>query len=69
MACNMTSSPLWNQKGNLCQNVKIHNAHRFSIVVDLTTHLNELNMHLQGENHLICATFQIITMFEMKFKL
>ena len=37
--------------------------------LDWTAHLNVLNMHLQGENHLICAVFQTITAFEMKLLL
>jgi len=35
----------------------------------LTTHLSDLNMHLQGENCLICAMFHTIAAFKMKFKL
>lgn len=31
-----------------------------AFLVDLTTYLNELNMRLQGENHLICAMFQSV---------
>lgn len=38
-------------------------------LVDLTAHLNELNMHLQGENHLICAMYQTITAFKVKLQL
>lgn len=34
--------------------------------MDFTAHLNELNVSLQGENHLIYAMFQIITVFETK---
>ena len=40
-----------------------------AIFVDLTTYLNELNMHLQGENLLINTMFQTITVFQMKPKL
>ena len=40
-----------------------------AIFVDLTTYLNELNMHLQGENLLINTMFQTITAFQMKLKL
>uniref|UniRef100_A0ABM5FVD0 General transcription factor II-I repeat domain-containing protein 2A-like n=1 Tax=Pogona vitticeps TaxID=103695 RepID=A0ABM5FVD0_9SAUR len=40
-----------------------------AFLVDLTTHLNELNMHLQGENQLISTMFQTITAFKMKLKL
>ena len=40
-----------------------------AFLVDLTAHGNELNMHVQCENHLICAMFQAITTFEMKPKL
>ena len=36
---------------------------------DLTAHLNELNMHLQGENLLISIMFQTITMLQMELKL
>ena len=36
--------------------------------MDLITHLNELNTHLQDEEQLICATFLFITVFEMEFK-
>jgi len=43
-------------------------AHRFSVSVDLTVHLNELNMHCHSENQLICAIFQTITAFKMKLK-
>jgi len=42
-------------------------AHRFSIfLVDLPAHLNELNMHLQGENQLLSAMFQTKILFQMK---
>ena len=34
----------------------------------LTTHLNELNTHLQGENQLIYAMFQTITEFNLTLK-
>lgn len=44
-------------------------AHRLSFLVDLTTHLNESNMCLQGGNQLICATFQTMIAFKMKLKL
>ena len=37
--------------------------------VDVTAHLNELNMFLQGENQLINTMFQTITAFQMKLKL
>ncbi|XP_075053814.1 general transcription factor II-I repeat domain-containing protein 2-like [Mixophyes fleayi] len=40
-----------------------------AFLVDVTTHLNELNMRLQGENQLISTMFQTITAFEMKLKL
>ena len=36
---------------------------------DLTAHLNEVNMHLQGENLLISIMFQTISVFQMKLKL
>ena len=42
-------------------------AHKF--LVDLTTHLNQVNVHLQGENQLIRAMFQAITALEIKLKL
>ena len=38
-----------------------------AFLADLTTH--ELNMHLQGENQLICFMFQTITVYKMKLKL
>jgi len=38
----------------------------YHFLVDLATHLNELNMSLQGENQLTCAMFQTIKMFKMK---
>ena len=41
----------------------------FVFLVDLTTHLNELHMHLQGENQLINTMFQTRTAFQMKLKL
>ena len=44
-------------------------AYRFSIFSDLTGHLYEVNMHLQGENQLINTMFQTITAFQMKLKL
>ena len=62
MICEMKSSHLWNQKENLCQNMKIKNGSQMA-------HLNELNMCLQGENQLVCAVFQTITACEMKLKL
>ncbi|KAE9532362.1 hypothetical protein AGLY_009985 [Aphis glycines] len=37
--------------------------------VYITTHLNELNVRLQGKNQLISNMFQIITPFELKLKL
>ena len=37
-----------------------------AFLVDLTTHLNELNMHLQDENQVIDTMFQMITAFQMK---
>ena len=40
-----------------------------AFLVDLTAHLNELNMRLQGENQLICAMFQTILVLELKLKL
>jgi hypothetical protein len=40
-----------------------------AFLVDITTHLNELNVRLQGKNKLISNMFQIITAFELKLKL
>ena len=40
-----------------------------AFLVDLTTHLNELSMHFQGENQLINTMFQTIIVFQMKLKL
>lgn len=40
-----------------------------AFLVDLTNHLNELNLRLQGENQLINVMFQTITAFQMKLKL
>ena len=40
-----------------------------SFLVDLTAHLNELNMHPQGENQLINTMFQTITAYQTKLKL
>ena len=37
-----------------------------AFLADLTTHLNELNMHLQDENQVIDTMFQMITAFQMK---
>jgi len=61
MICKIKSSTLWNQKENLCKNVKI--------LVDLTAYLNDLNMCLQVENQLISAMIHTIKAFEMKLKL
>ena len=36
-----------------------------AFLVDLTTHLNELSMHFQGENQLINTMFQTISAFQM----
>ena len=36
-----------------------------AFLVDLTTHLNELNVCLQGESLLTCAVFQPKTAFEI----
>lgn len=36
-----------------------------AFLMDLTMHLNELSVCLQGENNLICAMFQAKTAFEM----
>ncbi|CAI6366866.1 unnamed protein product [Macrosiphum euphorbiae] len=40
-----------------------------AFLVDITTHLNELNVRLQGKNQLISNMFQILTAFELKLKL
>jgi len=40
-----------------------------AFLVDITTHLNELNVRFQGKNQLISNVFQIITAFELKLKL
>ncbi|CAI6369553.1 unnamed protein product [Macrosiphum euphorbiae] len=40
-----------------------------AFLVDITTHLNELNVRLQGKNQLISNMFQIINAFELKLKL
>ena len=37
-----------------------------ALLLDLTAHLNELNIHLQGENLIISVTFQTTTVFEIK---
>ena len=37
-----------------------------AFLMDLTAHLNELNMCLQGENQLINTRFQSTTAFQMK---
>ena len=39
-----------------------------AFLVDLTAHLNEINMYLQGENQLINTMFQTITAFQVKLK-
>lgn len=43
-------------------------AYKFFILVHLTTHLHELNMHLHGKNKLINTVFHIITTYKMKLK-
>jgi len=40
-----------------------------AFLVDLSTHLNEPHMRLQGEKQLICATIQITAAFRTKLKL
>ncbi|XP_043931708.1 general transcription factor II-I repeat domain-containing protein 2A-like isoform X1 [Protopterus annectens] len=40
-----------------------------AFLVDITAHLNDLNLCLQGENLLITDMFQIVTAFEVKLKL
>lgn len=59
------TSNLWDQKGNLCQNLKMENGSDLAFFMDLTAHLNELNIHLQGENQLTCAMFQTVIAFEI----
>ncbi|GFG34837.1 hypothetical protein Cfor_12071 [Coptotermes formosanus] len=38
----------------------------FAFMVDITTHLNELNTHLQGNNQLINSMFDHDNTFKMK---
>ena len=40
-----------------------------AFLVDLIAHLNELKIHLQGENQFINIMFPTITAFQMKLKL
>ena len=40
-----------------------------AFLVDLSAHLNELNMHFQGENQLTNPMFQTITTFQMTLEL
>ena len=40
-----------------------------AFLVDLTTHLSELNMRLPGENQLISTMFQTTSAFPIKLKL
>ncbi|XP_043917683.1 general transcription factor II-I repeat domain-containing protein 2B-like isoform X2 [Protopterus annectens] len=40
-----------------------------AFLVDITAHLNDLNLRLQGENLLINDMFQTVTAFEVKLKL
>lgn len=37
--------------------------------LDLTTHMNNLNIHLQGKNRLVFELFGQITTFTIKFQL
>ena len=66
MICKRQSSPLQNQKEYLCQNLKMKIGSQIYHFWQLTAHLNEINMCLQGENQLISAMFQTITTFEVK---
>lgn len=40
-----------------------------AFLVDITAHLNELNIRLQGKNQLINDMFQTVMAFEIKLKL
>ena len=63
MICGMLSSHLWYQKTSLCQKLVENWLTDLAFLVDLTTHLNELNMCLQGENQFINTIFQTMTAF------
>lgn len=41
----------------------------FAFLVDVTAHLNQLNVQLQGREHLINELFQFVSAFEMKLRL
>ena len=41
----------------------------FAFLVDVTAHLNQLNVQLQGREHLINELFQFVSAFEMKWRL
>lgn len=68
MICEMRASHLYNQKENFLPELDEKWRTDLAFLVDWTAHLNEFIMHLQGENQLICAMFQTITVFEIKFK-
>ena len=39
-----------------------------AFLVDLTAHLNQLNIHFQGDKQLMNTMFQTITLFQMELK-
>uniref|UniRef100_A0A0L8GAY9 Uncharacterized protein n=1 Tax=Octopus bimaculoides TaxID=37653 RepID=A0A0L8GAY9_OCTBM len=39
---------------------------KLSFLVDVTSHMNELNLKLQGKNNLVCDLYRIITVFRRK---
>jgi hypothetical protein len=41
----------------------------FALIMDITTHVNELNTRLQGKDQLINSVFDHIMAFEIKFRL
>ncbi|KAI0238315.1 General transcription factor II-I repeat domain-containing protein 2A, partial [Lamellibrachia satsuma] len=41
----------------------------FAFLIDVTAHLNQLNVQLQGREHLINELFQFVSVFEMKLRL
>ncbi|XP_014785136.1 general transcription factor II-I repeat domain-containing protein 2B-like [Octopus bimaculoides] len=42
---------------------------KLSFLVDVTSHMNELNLELQGKNKLVCDLYGIITAFRRKLSL
>ena len=42
---------------------------KLSFLVDITSHMNELNLKLQGKDNLICDLYRIITAFRKKLSL